>query len=250
MNWGRWITWGGLCLIILSIYICYKQDNMVVAWLSTEAKNPGETKWVFAKYSSGNVIGSVDIEKYAKSGWNSLGALWPVALALVVVTLTGGVAWGYIFSDNKYAESHKQELAKLTQKYEQRINDSYEKDARSASRDRETRKRIYAAKELEEYNQQLIECTAAEVNELKARLTETENKLVHLQEDHKNRGAKIERLEKGIVERIDKLEKVITGLNNATIEEKDKTILTLGEENLALIKAQFRFEAGPRKKEK
>ena len=42
-----------------------------------------------------------------------------------------------------------------------------------------------------------IKAMKVQVTETTARATEVENKLTHLEEDHKSRGAKIERLEKG-----------------------------------------------------
>ena len=105
----KW-TWriSGICIGILLIYfyLNYKQKDMLVTWVMPGNDNISENAWIYGKASGGKVRDYHQVLEPAQ-GWNAMDALLPIALVLIVVSFTAGVAGGYLFRDNKYAETFR-----------------------------------------------------------------------------------------------------------------------------------------------
>ena len=222
-----WKVWG-VCFVILFIYLCNKQHDLVVTTVKPEYDSISENAdWIFGRFSSGKIVHARECLEIAE-GWDAVGSIWPLYLALVVVSLTAGTAWGYYLRGNDNAADHDREISVLEQKYRRYVEDANKKyqeaenkDAQSQSRMREVIDREgwvkYVEKAAEEKVRDIEKTKGEEVEAVKKQLQ-------NLQEDHKNRGHKMEGLEK---DKIDLKRKYISN---------EKEILKLQEDNIALKK--------------
>lgn len=223
----HWKIWG-ICLVILLIYLYYKQDDMVVTWLMPDGDRIyNNDSWIFGKYSSGRVV-YVRQCREVVGGWDALAAIWPLSLTLFILSITTGISGGYALRDDENADRYKRELSDLESKYRQDIEtadrkysqaESWEYNSRRRSREADQKEATMKSREKMLYKKELeIEKTVEE------KVQSVRKQLQSLQEDHKNRCHKMEGLEK---DKIDQKRK------NISLE---KEILKLQEENLVLLK--------------
>lgn len=232
MNRKRWAVLGS-CLAFLLIYLSFKQTGMVVTWLAPGADCITEkADWIFGKYSSGKIVHARECVQFA-SGWDALSAIWPLSLALVIVSLTIGATGGYILRQNDNVEEHKRELYELERKYIHQyhapVNNSIQSEAVMAF----ARARIKEAEDREADVKRREKAVAEKEQNIEKAVEEKvqpiRKQLQRLQEDHKNRGYKMEGLEKDKVEL--KRRNLSLEKENLTFQEK---ILELTKEIKAL----------------
>ena len=228
---------GMFCFLVLLIYLYVKQYNMVVSWVRPEADTISDTaEWVYGRYSSGRIVHAMEVRD-AVTGWDALGAIWPIAAILSLVSLVAGVSFGYFTRDNNYAKEHKQELFEVEQKYKIKIDTADRLFWQSDQKDTESRRRKREAEELESS----VKCREIYVSERELSLTkiiddqvrETTKKYETLQEDYKKRGHKMNGLENDKVE----LKKKNNALELEILELQEK-MLDLTQKNLSLKKSK------------
>lgn len=223
----HWKVWG-ICFVILLIYLGFKQHNMVVTRVRPErdciSENAG---WIFGKYSSGRIVHARQCLEIAE-GWDGLTAIWPFSLALIIVSLITGTAGGYALRDDDNADRHKRELSDLESRYRQRIEAADRKYEQGEIWESNSRRRFKEADQKEadaNRREKAAEEKERDIDKIvEERVQAFKKQFQHLQEDHKNRGHKMEGLEKDKVE----LKRIVLA--------KDKEIIQLGEENLAMRK--------------
>ena len=235
MNRKRWAVLGS-CIALLLIYLNFKQTDMVVTWLAPGADCITEkADWIFGKYSSGKIVHARECVQFA-SGWDALLAIWPLSLALVIVSLTTGAAGGYILRQYDNAEEHKRELyeleRKFIRKYHAPVNNSIQSEgmmafARTRIKEAEGKEAVIKRREKAvAEKEQNIETTVEE------KVQSIKKQLQSLQEDHEKRRFKMESQEK---------EKIELKRKNLSLE---KEMLKLQEEQLALTKENLMFKRG------
>lgn len=223
----HWKAWG-ICIVVLLIYLNYRQHDMVVTRVRPERDQISENaEWIFGKYSSGRIVHARQCLEVAE-GWDGLTAIWPLSLTLLIVSLAVGIAGGYALRDDDNADRHRRELSDLESRYRQRIEAAdrkYEQagiwESSSRRRSREADQKEAAAKRrekaVEEKEQNIDKIVEEKVQAIRKQFQ-------GLQEDHRNRCHKMEGLEK---------EKIDLKRKNISLE---KEVLKLQEENLALTK--------------
>ena len=221
----HWKVWG-ICLVILAVYLNYKQHDMVVTWLKPGTDNISENAgWIYGKFSSGKVVHARECLEFAE-GWDALEAIWPLSLVLLVLSLTAGIAGGYTLRGDDNADCHRQQLTEKDRHYQQFIEVADNKISQAKIMDQNSRQRFNEATQKQKLADQQITYMTKYVQEMESELTAKlevfEKQLLHLQEDHKKRGQMVDRL---------KEEKTELKLENTALK-KDK--LLLAQENLKL----------------
>ena len=223
----HWKVWG-ICIVILLIYLNYKQHDMVFAWLKPEADSFSDNaEWIYVQYHGGRIVHARECLEVA-IGWDALTAIWPLSLTLVVVSFAVGIAGGYALREDDNADRHRRELLDLENRYRQKIDAADRKydqagiwETNSRRRFKEADQKEAAAKRREkavEEKEQNIDKTVEE------KVQAIRKQFQGLQEDHRNRCHKMEGLEK---------EKIELKRKNISLE---KEVIKLQEENLALTK--------------
>lgn len=227
MTTRYWKVWG-ICLVILVSCMYYMQQDMLVTWVKPKSDRISENAvWIFYKYSNGKTEHLRQCVEIAES-WDALTAIWPLFLALAITSLYAGIAIGYAFRDDDNRDRHAQELSDLESRYKQKImaaDNKYKQagiwEINSMRRTEDTDHREAALirweKSLEQRKRDIEKITEEKVHAIR-------KQLLNLQEDHKNRGHKMESLEK---------EKISLKRKNISLE---KEVLKLQEENLSLTK--------------
>lgn len=221
----HWKIWG-ICILILLGYLNYKQQNMVVTIVKPGFDNISENAdWIFGKYSSGRIVHARQCLE-TSIGWDALTDIWPISLALIIVSLTAGIAGGYALRDDDNIERHKRQLAEKDQHYQRYIEVADNKRSQAEIMDQNSRQRFNEATQKQKLADHQLADMGKYVQEMESELTAkieaAEKQLLHLQEDHKKRGQMVDRL---------KDEKTDLKLENTALK-KEK--LLLAQENLKL----------------
>lgn len=223
----HWKVWG-ICIVILLIYLNYKQHDMVFAWLKPGADNFSDNaEWIYVQYHGGRILHARECLEVAV-GWDALTAIWPLSLTLVIVSLAAGIACGFAIRDDDNADRHRRELTDLEGSYQQKIKGADRKYEQAETWETNSRKRFKEA-EQKEAAVTRREKAAEEKEQNIDKIVEEKVQAIRkqfqgLQEDHRNRCHKMEGLEK---------EKLELKRKNISLE---KEVIKLQEENLALTK--------------
>lgn len=223
----HWKIWG-ICLVVLLIYLYYRQDDMVVTWIMPEGNRIyNDASWIFGKYSSGRVV-YVRQCREVVGGWDALAAIWPLSLALFLVSITTGIAGGYALRDDKNSDRHKREMSDLESRYRQDIETADRKYSQAESWEYNSKRRFREADQKEvavKRREKIIDGKERDIEKtVEEKVQNIRKQFQSLQEDYKNRCHKMEGLEK---------DKIDLKRKNISLE---KETLKLQEENLGLIK--------------
>lgn len=235
----KWFIFGIslFCFLVLLIYLYIKQFDMVVTWLAPASDIISDkAEWIYGKYSSGKVVHAREVLDTA-AGWDALGAIWPIAAILSLLSLAGGVLFGYLTRDNLYTAEHAKELADLKKNYEDKIDTADRIFRQADQKDAQSRSRSREAEKLEAG----VKCREQSVTEREKSLTkiiadsvrETMKKYESLQEDHNKRGHKMNSLENDKIE----LKKKNKALELEILELQEK-VYDLTQKNLTLKKGK------------
>lgn len=228
---------GVFFFLVLLIYLYTKQYHMVVTWVRPEADAISDTaEWIYGRYSSGSIVHAMEVRD-AVTGWDALGAIWPIAAILSLVSLAGGVSFGYFTRDNQYADEHAKALAEQKQKYQFQIDAADRFFQQADQLDIQSRRRNKDTVELKSN----IECRERSVSErelnVQKAVTDLAGEIIKkhekLQDDFKKRGHKMECLENDKVE----LKKKNNALDLEILELQEK-LHDLTQKNLSLKKGK------------
>lgn len=228
---------GSFCFLVLLIYLYIKQYDMVVTWVKPEADVISDTaEWIYGRYSSGKIVHAMEVRD-AVTGWDALAAIWPLAAILSLVSLVGGVFFGYFTRDNQYADEHAKALTEQEHKYKIKIDTADRFFLQADQMDIQSRRRNKEADALEaNVKHREISVTERELNVQKA-VTDLAGEIIKkhekLQEDHNKRGHKMNSLENDKVE----LKKRNNALDLEILELQEK-LHDLTQKNLSLKKGK------------
>ncbi len=228
---------GSFCFLVLLIYLYIKQYNMVVTWVRPEADAISDTaEWIYGRYSSGRIVHAMEVRD-AVAGWDALAAIWPIAAILSLVSLAGGVSFGYFTRDNQYAAEHDKALAEQERQYKFKIDHAERLSQQADQKDGQSRRRNREADALEaDVKRREVSVTEREQKIMKIiddQVRDTKKKYENLQEDHNKRGHKMNNLENDKIE----FKKKNNALELEILELQEK-LHDLTQKNLSLKKGK------------
>ena len=235
MKWQHW-TAGGILVVVFLIYPSCKQQDMVFTWVIPENSGISENaQWIFGRYSSGRIVQARECREIAE-GWDALNAFWLLTIGLILLSAYIGTAGGYFIRGKDNDAEHKRELSELEQRYKQRIEGAERNYNQAEIWDKNSRTRFADAEktfaEIKRWEKRVSEREMELGKIIDENVQATKKQLQNLQIDHKNRGNKLEGLEK---------EKISLKRENITLEKEN---IRLGQENLTLIKEYLALKQG------
>jgi len=235
MKWQHW-TAGGILVVVFLIYPSCKQQDMVFTWVKPGSDSISKkAEWIFGRYSSGRIVHARECREIAE-GWDALNAFWLLTIGLILLSAYIGTAGGYFIRGNDNAAAHKRELSELEKKYKDKIENAERNYRQAEIWDKNSRTRFADAEktfaEIKRWEKRVSEREMELGKIIDENVQATKKQLQNLQIDHKNRGNKLEGLEK---------EKINLKRENITLEKEN---IQLGVENLNLIKEIMALKKG------